>query len=273
MEELHQQVRSNQRLWDEWTLHHVPSDFYDVEGFLADPAASPLDPIVLDIVGDVEGSRLLHLQCHFGMDTLRLALMGARATGVDFSARAIAAARALSERSGISADFIEADVLNLPETVPTDAFDVVFTSYGAISWLHDLEAWARSISTRLISGGRFCVVEMHPALWVFDEEAEEPTLQVRYSYFSREPLPWEEHGTYAAPDADVHGVSYSWQHTFEEIVGVLLGEGLVIEDLREHPRIAWQHLPYMIRDSDGLWSLPEEVGSIPLMFSLAARKP
>jgi SAM-dependent methyltransferase len=272
-EGLDSQLESNRRLWDEWTGYHVNSDFYDVEGFVADPASSPLDPIVRGVVGDVSDERLLHLQCHFGMDTLRLALMGAHVTGVDFSSAAIAEARRLSERSAIPATFVESSVLELPESVQRGGFDIVFTSYGVISWLHDLEAWARSVSTRLAPGGVFHIIEMHPTLWVFDEESDEVTLQVRYPYFGREPLPWEEHGSYAAPDADVHSVSYSWQHTFEEIIAVLLAEGLVIEELREYPRIAWQHMPSMTRDADGLWSLPPEAGDIPLMFSLSARKP
>jgi SAM-dependent methyltransferase len=249
-------VSSNRDLWDAWTPHHVASGFYDVEGFVADPAAHPLDAVVREVVGDVAGRQLLHLQCHFGLDTLRLALLGAHVTGVDFSHQAIAAARVVAERIGVPAVFVESDVRALPDEVPLAAFDVVFTSYGVLSWLPDLRPWATSIASRLAPGGVFHLIEMHPALWIFDEEAPEPPLSVRYPYFSGGPLRFDEHGSYAAPDADVTAVSYSWAHPFEEILGSLLAEGLVIESLREYPKIAWRHIPYMVQDGDGFWRLP-----------------
>jgi SAM-dependent methyltransferase len=266
-------LAANRDMWDGWTRLHVPSAYYDVEGFVADPASRPLDPIEREVVGDVSGKRLLHLQCHFGMDTLRLALAGARVTGVDFSAEGVCEARLLAERMGIDATFVQSDVCALPAEVPLESFDVVFTSFGAISWLPDLAPWARSIATRLAPGGTFHVIDMHPTLWMFDEDAAEPPLPLRYSYFSRDAVPFEMHGTYAVPEADFTAVAYSWQHTFEEILGSLLAEGLAIESLREYPRIAWQHVAYMTQDDDGFWHLPAEAGDIPLMFSLTARKP
>jgi SAM-dependent methyltransferase len=266
-------IAANREMWDGWTRLHVPSAYYDVDGFVADPASRPLDVIERDVVGDVSGKRLLHLQCHFGMDTLRLAVAGARVTGVDFSAEGIAEARKLAERLGIDATFVESDVCDLPAEVPAGAFDVVFTSFGAISWLPDLRPWAAMIARSLTPGGTFHVIDMHPTLWMFDEDTAEPPLPLRYSYFSAEVVPFEMHGTYAAPDADFHRVAYSWQHTFEEIVGSLIAEGLVIESLREYPRIAWRHVPYMTQDADGFWRLPAEAGDVPLMFSLTARKP
>jgi len=268
-------VAANRELWERWTPHHLTSEFYDVEGFAADPAARPLDPIVRDVVGDVTGARLLHLQCHFGLDTVRLALAGASVVGVDFSSEAIHAARELAARMNVNAAFVEADVRDLqPEAVSAGrGFDVVFTSYGVISWLPDLRPWAATIARCLAPGGRFCIVEMHPTLWLYDEEAPEPPLPLRYSYFSHEPLVLNEIGSYAAPDSGVEGTSYSWQHDFEEILGSLMAEGLVIESLREYPRIHWKHVPYMVRDDEDFWRLPPEAGDLPLMFSLVARKP
>ena len=266
-------VAANRELWDAWAELHVDSDFYDVDGFLADPAAQPLDRIVRDVVGDISGKRLLHLQCHFGMDTLRLALMGATVTGVDFSPKAIAAARALASAAGIEATFVEADVTTLSEDVPLGEFDVVFTSYGAITWLPDLRTWAEGIASRLTEGGILHAIDMHPTLWMFDEEQDEMPPKVRFSYFSREVLRWEERGSYAAPDSDFEGVSFSWQHTFEEVLGALMDAGLAIESLREYPRIAWQHMPFMLQDDEGLWRLPPEAGDLPLMFSVSAVKP
>jgi SAM-dependent methyltransferase len=266
-------IAANRELWDAWTgLHLQPTATYDVDGFVADPAGRPFDSIVRDVVGDVDGCRLLHLQCHFGLDTLRFALLGAQVTGIDFSPEAVAAARVLSERAGIPGTFVESDVRALPADVPEGAFDVVFTSYGTITWLPDLRDWARSITTRLAPGGRFHIIDMHPTLWIFDEEAEGPRFPIRYPYFSREVMRFDMHGSYAAPDADYHAPSYSWQHTFEEIVGSLLAEGLVLESLREYPKVAWKHAPFMVQDAEGFWTLPPDMPEVPLMFSLTARK-
>jgi SAM-dependent methyltransferase len=266
-------VAANRELWESWAELHVDSEFYDVEGFVADPASRPLDSIVRGVVGDVSGARLLHLQCHFGLDTLRFPLMGAEATGVDFSENAIRAARELSDRTGIPATFIHSDVRSLPDVVEPGAYDVVFTSYGTISWLPDLQGWARSIATRLKPGGRFHIVDMHPALWIFDEEIAEPPLQVRYSYFDREAIRFERTGSYAVPEADIVSVEHSWQHTLEDMVMALIGEGLAIDSLREYDKVTWQHMPFMVRDAEGFWVLPSGVPDIPLLFSLSAHKP
>ena len=265
-------IEANRALWQHWTGLHLPSAFYDVEGFIADPASRPFDRIVREVLGDVAGRRALHLQCHFGLDTLRLALAGAEATGVDFSPKAIAAARELSSRAGIPATFVEAEVTALPDDVPRAGFDLVFTSYGVISWLPDLAPWAETIAGLLAPGGTFKMVEAHPFLWVFEEESADPELRVQYSYFDTAPLEWEEHGSYAAPGPQYTGTSHSWQHTMEEIVGVLLRAGLAVEDLREYPLIAWQHMPHMVEIDPGLWGLPPDSLEVPLMFSIVARK-
>jgi SAM-dependent methyltransferase len=266
-------VDSNLRLWNQWADLHVTSEFYDVDGFLADPGSRPLDPIVLDLVGVVTGVRLLHLQCHFGLDTLRFALMGAYVTGVDFSENAIRAARELSERSDIPATFVQSDVRSLPSEIEENSFDVVFTSYGTITWLPELTAWADTVASRLKPGGRFYIVDMHPTLWIFDDEGADPSLRVRYSYFGGDALRFEYKGSYAVPDADVTSVEHSWQHNFEDILGALLGAGLEIDALKEYAQLAWQYVPFMIRDDEGFWVLPEGMPEIPLMFSIAARKP
>ena len=267
-------VAANRELWNAWADLHVTSAFYDVDAFVADPKAHPLDSIVRETVGDVSGKRLLHLQCHFGLDTLRLALMGAQVTGVDFSPTAIAHANELSRRTGIPGTFVETDVRSLPAEVAPGSFDVVFTSYGAINWLPELTAWAETIASRLAPGGVFCIVEGHPSLWVWDEELPDPPLVVRYDYFGDgNPIVFPEKGSYAVPDADFEGESHSWQHTFEAIFGALLGAGLVIERLREYPRISWKQLPYLEQDDEGMWRLPEGMPEIPLLFALRARKP
>jgi len=268
------EAAANLNLWNGWADIHM-AGAYDVEGFIADPASRPFDRIIAGVVGDVAGKRLLHLQCHVGLDTIRLALAGARdVTGVDFSPNAVAAARSIASRMGVEAAFVESDVCALPDSVPCDAFDVVFTSYGTIMWLADLEPWADSIASRLAPGGVFHIVDAHPFLSVFEDEADEPPLRVRYPYFTREPTYYLERGSYADREADFSADSYFWQHTFEEIVGVLVRRGLVVESLREYPVVAWQAIDFMVReDAEDLWRLPPEAGDVPLMFSLTVRKP
>jgi SAM-dependent methyltransferase len=266
-----EEVAVNLRLWNGWADLHMSGTDYDVEGFIASPGSRPFDRVTREVVGDVAGKRLLHLQCHIGIDTLRLALAGAvDVTGVDFSPRAIAAGRSIAERLDLPVRFVEADVTDLPDEVPEAAYDVVFTSYGTIKWLPDLDGWAQTIASRLAPGGVFHIIDVHPFLTVFDDVTTEPSLDVRYPYFSREPLRFEEHGSYADRDADFIADSYAWQHTFAEIVGSLLKHGLQIRRLQEYPVVAWKALEFMEEGEEGLWRLPPGAGDIPLMFSLTA---
>ena len=269
-----EEVAANLRLWDGWTDLHMSGSYYDVEGFVASPESRPFVWLTREVVGDVAGKRLLHLQCHVGIDTLRFVLAGAvDVTGVDFSPRAVAAAQSIAARLDLPARFVDADVTELPDDVPEAAYDVVFTSYGTIMWLPDLDRWAQMIASRLAPGGVFHIIDAHPFLTVFDDETTEPVLSVRYPYFSREPLYFEEHGSYADRDADFVADSFVWQHTFSEIVGSLLKHGLEIQQLQEYPVVAWKALEFMEQGEDGLWRMPAGIGDIPLMFSLTASKP
>lgn len=268
------ELAANLHLWENWTDLHMKGSEYDVEGFIADPASRPFDWVIQEVVGDVAGKRLLHLQCHIGIDALRMVLAGAtEVVGVDFSPKAVAAARSIADRMGLPAEFVHADVTALPEQVPRNAFDVVFTSYGTIMWIPDLEPWAESIASRLAPGGVFHIVDAHPFMSVFDDYAPEPPLRVTYPYFTREPLYFEEHGSYADRDAEFVADSYAWQHTFAEIVGVLAKRGLVVESFREYPVVAWKALEFLEDAGSSLWRMPPDAGDIPLMFALTARKP
>lgn len=271
---MREEVTANLELWDGWTDLHMAGTFYDVEGFIADPASRPFDWVTRGVVGDVTGKRLLHLQSHIGIDTLGLALAGAvDVVGVDFSSRAVAAARSIARRLDLPVEFVQADVTDLPDTVPEAAFDIVFTSHGTIMWLPDLEGWARTIASRLVPGGTFHIIDVHPFLTIFDDFSEKPPLSVRYPYFSREPLYFEEHGSYADRDADFVADSYVWQHTLSEIIGALVGAGLRIQQLSEYPVVAWKVLEFMEQGDDGLWRMPPGAGDVPLMFSLSAVRP
>lgn len=230
-------MTSNRRLWDDWTAIHEKSKFYDVEGFRN--GRSSLKSIELEELGDVSGKTLLHLQCHFGIDTMSWARLGAEVTGVDFSEQAIELACSLSEETGIPARFVRSNIYDLPDVL-SDEFDIVFTSYGVLSWLPDLRRWAKVISHFLKPGGVFYIVEAHPLAYVFDDE-NEVGLRVRYPYFhGPEPLRFETHGSYAVPDADHHSVEYSWDHSLGEILNSLVAAGLRVEHLHEFPYCAWK---------------------------------
>jgi SAM-dependent methyltransferase len=269
-----EEIAANLRLWDGWTDLHMSGTDYDVDGFVADPDSRPFDWVTRGVVGDVAGKRLLHLQSHIGLDTLRFALAGAvGVTGVDFSPRAVTAARTIAARLDLPVRYIQADVTQLPDEVELAAYDVVFTSYGTIMWLPDLDRWAEMIASRLAPGGVFHIIDVHPFLTVFDDVSTEPPAAVRYSYFSRDALRFEEHGSYADRDADFVAESFAWQHTFSEIIGSLLKHGLQIRDLQEYPVISWKALEFMEEVEDDLWRMPPGAGDIPLMFSLTASKP
>jgi SAM-dependent methyltransferase len=263
-------LAANQALWDMWTSYHVTSPFYDVPGFKA--GRDSLDPITLAGPGDVRGKSLLHLQCHFGLDTLSWARRGATVTGVDFSERAITAARALATELHLPATFVHSNLYDLPQHL-TGHFDVVFTSYGVLGWLPDLEGWAQVIA-HFLKRGIFYIVEAHPFALLFDERRDDAQLRLRESYFrSPEPLREEEQGSYAVPAAPVQSVSYVWLHRLADIIGSLLRAGLRLVSFEEYPFMSWPFFPWMERRADGMWQLPSGQGDIPLMSSLQATKP
>jgi len=270
-------LEANRQLWDSWTRVNLQSALYDVEGFAAGRRGD-LDPIARAGPGDVRGKSLLHLQCHFGMDTIRWARYGATVTGVDFSPEAIAAARALAARMGVPATFVQSDVYALPSRLD-GRFDVVFTSHGVLGWLPDLERWARVIAHFLAPRGIFYVVDAHPFALCFNDRLKEPDLRLLYPYFhGTEPIREEHDGCYADPDAPIRSVEHVWLHTMSDIIGALLRAGLHIESFEEYPYLSWRFFPWMEQGADGWWRLPRHeglplgAGSLPLMFSLKATR-
>jgi SAM-dependent methyltransferase len=264
-------LEANRMRWDELTPIHARSGFYDLEGLRA--GGLTLMSLEREELGDVAGKSLLHLQCHFGLDTLSWARLGARVTGVDFSEEAVTLARSLSDELGIDADFICSNLYDLP-TVLAAQFDIVFTSYGVLCWLPDLSRWAGIIAHFLRPGGTFYIAEIHPFAMVFYDEADAEHLEVFYPYFhATEPLRFEEEGSYAAPDQEVfHTVTYEWQHGLGDIVNSLISAGLRIEFLHEFPYACYRMFPFLEQDHEGWWRLEGHPGSIPMTFSLKATK-
>ena len=266
------EIHANQLAWNEWAGLHVGSKFYDVEGFKTGKCS--LLSIERGEIGDVSGKSLLHLQCHFGMDTLSWARLGARVTGVDFSVKAIEIARSLSRETGISGEFIQSNIYELPQKLAGE-FDIVFTSYGVLCWLPDLPAWARVAAHFLRPGGVFYIVEEHPASLIYEMDSESHELQIAHSYFhTREGERYEESGSYAEPDAPtVHNLKYEWKHCLGDVVNAVIGAGLTIEFLHEFPYSFYPFFPVMEKDKDGWWKIPGSKYEIPFIFSLMAHKP
>lgn len=267
-------IRDNNVLWDEWTRIHETSAFYDLEGFRR--GGIRLAPEEVEELGDVAGRDLLHLQCHFGIDTLSWARLGARVTGADFSAQAVDLARSLADELGFpEARFVRSDLYDLPDVLDAD-FDVVYTSRGVLGWLPDIRRWARVVAHFLRPGGTFYIAEIHPVAQAFADEGVAPgELRLAYPYWEhREPLSFPTQGSYADPTANVAAtVEHSWDHGLGEIVTALIEAGLRIESLREYPWVEWA-LPFLVEGPDGRFRLPEVTeGELPLFFSIRATKP
>lgn len=259
---------ANRSLWDRWTDLHADSEFYDLRRFRA--GASTLHAIELDELGPVTGKTLLHLQCHFGLDTLSWARQGALVTGVDLSPRSISLARELSAELGLPATFVVADIAALP-AVLSGQWDIVFTSYGVLHWLPDLARWAAVIAHFLKPGGTFYIVEDHPFMRVFDWSQDPPRPDNPY-FHCDEPYQFEARGSYAAPDAPTTATGYLWDHSLGDVVNAVLGAGLRIEYLHEFPYHVRQKAPTMAPAERGLWRLAERDGNIPFLFSLRATR-
>lgn len=266
----------NKANWDERAPAHAASPGYAIDRFVADPAyVSDVVSFDLPLLGDISGLRGVHLQCHIGTDTISLARLGARMTGLDFSSASIAEARRLNERLDAGVDFVESDVYDARQALGDEQFDLVFTGIGAIGWLPSIERWAQTVSSLLKPGGRFFIREGHPVLWTIDEKHTD-ALVAHYAYFETEqPLVFDEGGTYVETDHEfVHTVTHEWNHGMGEIVTALLDNGLELTGLTEHKSIPWEGLPgQMVRTGEFKeWMLAENQDRIPLSYTLQARK-
>ena len=269
---MNEYTESNRRHWDEITPVHAASDFYDVASFKA--GKSKLKPIELEELGDVRGKTLLHLQCHFGLDTLSWAREGATVTGIDFSVPAIETARSLAAETGIEARFLVSDIYALTEKL-NGQFDIVFTSYGVLGWLPDIDRWAQVAAHFVRPGGTFYIAEFHPFASVFDDAPGVTDLQIRYPYFTpEEPIRTElNDGSYAAGAQLQNRTNYNWPHPISEVVTALIDAGLRIEFLHEFPITSFQFVPFMKAVDEKTFRLTIHDGCVPLLYSIKATKP
>lgn len=268
-------LAGNRRLWDAWTRINRASAFYDVDSFRDGRRPVRLEAHEIEEVGPVDGRHLLHLQCHFGLDTLSWARLGATVTGVDFSDEGIETARGLAAELGIPARFIRSELETL-SSVLDERFDIVYTSRGVLGWLPDVAAWARVAASFVRPGGFLYVTEIHPVANVFENEGVAPgELRLAYPYWTTaEPISAEVRGSYADRDAPTDGlVEHTWDHSLGEIVTAVAAAGLRVDHLHEFDALDWA-LDFLVEGEDGRWRLPPgTAGELPLSFSLKASKP
>jgi SAM-dependent methyltransferase len=263
---------TNQRMWDERVPWHTASDFYDVDGFKS--GRPELLAFEVPELGPLDGLALVHLQCHFGLDTLDIARMHptVAVTGLDFSAPAIDAAVQLAAEVRLAdrARFVVSDVYRATEVLGDERFDVVYTGKGALGWLPDLDGWAKVVRDLLAPGGFLYLCEFHPIMGVLADK--EPVLV--YDYFATAPMIFEEAGSYATPEAStVHNTGYWWQHPIGRVITALLGVGLRLEFFHEWDYMIHELHPWLVLGEDGRIRWPEGSGTLPLMYSLKAIRP
>lgn len=257
------EVLANRELWDVWTRLHQGSAFYDVDRFRG--GGSTLVELERQEVGRVDGRKLLHLQCHFGLDTLSWARAGAKVTGVDISVEAIDAARALARELGLDANFVCSDLETLGDLGTT--FDIVYTSFGVLSWLPDLEPWARLIARHVAPGGFFYMLEFHPVLGMFDDDGKD----IAYPYFHQdEPIVSQETATYAG-SGHQSKPCYQWTHSLGDVINSLVSAGLAIEFLHEFPYCLHPCYEFLVESEPGRYVMRDHPNGIPMLFSVKAR--
>lgn len=261
-----QRRADNKALWDELASRHEDSAFYDLSGIRAGHLA--VRPHELAELGTVRGLTLCHLQCHIGTDTLAWAREGAHVVGVDFSPRSIAIARRLAKDVGIDAEFVESDVYDARAALGGRTFDIVYTGYGALVWLPDLDLWAQVVAGLLKPGGMLYLSEFHP----FQEMVADDGLEIAHDYFKEDGFTWEEGGDYTGESQNFTARNHQWIHPLGEVVSAIAGAGLRVDYLHEREGINWKRWPFLVPGIDRDWVTPEGAPRLPLQYTLQARK-
>ncbi|MPM81793.1 hypothetical protein SDC9_128850 [bioreactor metagenome] len=263
---------SNKELWRKYTEIHSQTDYYGLKEFLA--GGNKLHSLERGEVGPVDGKSLLHLQCHFGLDTLSWARLGASVTGMDFSDPAIDLAASIAKEVNLPARFICSDLYDLPNYLH-EQFDVVFTSYGILTWLPDIPRWAQIAASYVKPGGFLYLVEFHPFAQIFDEAA--PGYTIKYPYFEKNAIISTSDASYADAETKFEPITvYEWNHPISEVISSLIQAGLHIEFVHEFAESVYQQLPNLVEtivDGEQFFVFPEEVPPFPLMYSIRASKP
>lgn len=264
----------NRLNWDDRAEIHLRDEAggYRIQAFLA--GEDNLHDIEHAEIGDVAGLRIAHLQCHIGIDTLCLARRGASCVGLDFSPRAIAAARGLAEKTGLEARFVEGDV-HEARALLDGLFDMVYVTWGAIGWLPDMPRWASVVSSLLKPGGVLYLLEGHPSFMQLDERAADLRIDFDWRTPPDKPITMSEETSYTGDVTRIaHPVTHEWLHPISDVVNAVIGAGLRLERLNEHELLAWAFAPWMVpvEGRRRMWVLPEGFPRMPLAYSLTARK-
>ena len=255
----------NRSSWNAKVESHLKSDFYFVDEFVK--GRTSLNSIELDLLGDVKGKQILHLQCHFGQDSISLSRLGAKVTGMDLADKAIDAARQLSTKCATDTEFVLSDIYDLPNVL-NKKYDIVYTSYGTIGWLPDLDQWAGVISHFLKPGGKFIFVEFHPFVWMYDDDFT----HVKYSYFNEQPIYETYEGTYADQNAQLIQDYIMWNHPTSEVLTALLNHGLAVDSFQEYDWSPYPCFRHNEEVEEGKYRIPQFGNKVPHLFSLVATK-
>ncbi len=265
----------NKANWNDRATVHAGSAMYRLDEFIEDRSLiSRTVTYDRDFMPNVEGLSVAHLQCHIGTDTISFDRLGAaKVIGLDFSDTAVAEGRRFAEAAGSSTQFVEASVYDAPAAIGSTV-DFVYTSIGAISWLHDIDSWAQAVGGLLEPGGQFYIRDVHPFVWIFEEIDGKIVPHFNY-WHTDDPLSWDEAETYT-DDPDGVGITntkhHEWNHSLPDIVNALVNAGLRIDRMDEHRGAPWEIFPSAVREGD-LWYLPEPLRSqVPVLFSLNATK-
>ncbi|MFN8248597.1 MAG: class I SAM-dependent methyltransferase [Ferruginibacter sp.] len=258
-------ITKNRSAWNAKTSWHVESSFYGMEDFLK--GKNSLNEIELELLGDVKGKSVLHLQCHFGQDSISLARMGATVTGADLSDAAVEKANALAKELNVNADFICCNIYNLPDLLDKQ-FDIVFTTYGTIGWLPDLGKWAGIISRYLKPGGKFVFAEFHPVVWMFDDEFD----KVAYTYHKSDPIIENISGTYADKNAPITTETISWNHSISEVLNNLVKYGMEINLFNEYDYSPYNCFNHTEEFEPGKFRIKHFGNKIPMVYAVLATK-
>ncbi|WP_265129967.1 class I SAM-dependent methyltransferase [Chryseobacterium oranimense] len=253
----------NRQSWNARTETHINSDFYDLDGFLK--GKNSLNAIELNLLGNLSNKSVLHLQCHFGQDSISLSRLGADVTGVDLSDVAIARARELAKQTHSSSEFICSDVYDLPNHLDRQ-FDIVFTSYGTIGWLPDLNRWAEIVSKFLKPGGTFVFVEFHPVVWMYDARFK----KIEYRYFNSGAIIESEKGTYADKEAELEVKTIGWNHSLGEVINSLIQNGLRITYFEEFDYSPYNNFNDSVESEPGKFRIAHLGNKIPMVYALTA---
>ena len=258
-------IAINKHSWNNRTDTHLKSDFYNLEAFLN--GASSLNPIELALLGELKGKSILHLQCHFGQDSISLSRVGAEVTGVDLSDKAIDNARKIAADLNMNTEFVCCDIYDLEKHLDKQ-FDIVFTSYGTITWLPDLDKWGKLISKFLKPGGKFVFVEFHPVVWMFDDNFA----TIGYNYFNTAAIVETERGTYADKEADISQSYVTWNHSMSEVIASLISNGLRLDDFQEYDYSPYNCFNETLEYEPKKFRIKHLDNKIPMVYSLVATK-